>query len=225
MLTIIATRIYMGKQFSSVILFSALAIALGGCASAVNTAGSADFSCPGMPLGVTCKTPGAVYKSTNQDLPVTDFDTPLGSLTLAQSQAIANSMPVGPDQQGGASAKTISNYSLPTAVTANRKTAQPKPVREPAQVMRIWIAPWVDTQDTLHLAQLHYSEIIPRTWTVGKPETKSGGGYVIPHLAFDSIGQMQNAENSAQKNVRTEQRPSDLQGSGNAQPIPSASTE
>lgn len=205
----------MNNKYFFSILFSSVALGLGGCATAVNTAGSADFACPGMPMGVTCKTPGAVYKSTNQDLPVTDFDTPLGSLMMTKNQSLPSTGTVEAQPQFGQIAKTISGaYSLPFIAAVDRKTARPKPVREPAQVMRIWIAPWVDTQDTLHLAQIHFSEIVPRTWTVGKPETKLGAGYVIPHLAFDAP----NAENSASKNVRTEQRTSDAQASGNAQP-------
>lgn len=223
MITIIATSSIMNNKFVFSALISSVLLGLGGCASSVNTAGSADFACPGMPMGVTCKTPGAVYKSTNQDLPVTDFDTPLGSLLLNQNQSLASAAAAQTLQPGGQAAKTISTaYSLPTVASIERKTARPKPVREPAQVMRIWIAPWVDNQDTLHLAQLHYSEIVPRTWTVGKPETKSGAGYVIPHLAFDAPT---SAENSVSKNVRPEQRTSDAQASVNAQPVPNASTE
>jgi conjugal transfer pilus assembly protein TraV len=60
-------------------------------------------------------------------------------------------------------------------------------VREAAKVVRIWIAPWIDQQDNLHLAQTQYSEVTPRTWTVGIDEVKAGSSYVIPHVAFNNI--------------------------------------
>mgnify|MGYP003385596274 CR=1 FL=1 len=140
----------------------------------LNTAGSADFGCPGMPSGVLCKTPAAVYKSTHQDPEPTAFDTPIGvSVGQVQSQ-----------QEAALSAplRTAAGNQVQSQVQSG-----PRPVREPARVARIWVAPWVDKQDNLHLAQIHYTEVKPRTWTVGKPEVSAGGAYVIPHRAFDKI--------------------------------------
>jgi conjugal transfer pilus assembly protein TraV len=220
MITLIATHQNMSNKLISPLLVSMTAILLGGCASAVNTAGSADFACPGMPMGVTCKTPGAVYKSTNQDLPVTDFDTPLGTTAIGKPVGAPGS--IESIQQAASMAKQGQTYVLPKTVSVERKSQGPKPVREPAKVMRVWIAPWVATDDTLHLAQVHYTEIVPRTWTVGKPESKNGAGYVIPHLAFDSISQVGNPEPQNQRNVRPEQRASDANAPANAQIVPTA---
>ena len=195
-------------------------LGLTGCASSLNTAGSGDFACPGMPMGVTCKTPAAVYKSSHGNLAVTDFDTPLGAAPLDPAKGSAAN---GKSVTSVDNVKSMAAYSLPMLTAAERKTTRPKPVREPAQVMRIWIAPWVDSGDVLHLAQLHYAEIVPRTWTVGKPEVTSGAGYVIPHLAFDNIGAA--VPGAPKPNSRPEQRVSDPRtGSANAQK-PGASSE
>jgi hypothetical protein len=43
------------------------------------------------------------------------------------------------------------------------------PIRVPAQVMRIWIAPWEDTRGDLHAPGYVYTEIEPRRWTLGVP--------------------------------------------------------
>ena len=173
------------------LMLSVAALAmLSGCSSVMNTAGSGDYSCPGMPNGVVCKTPAAVYKSTHLDPPVTDFDTPIGTKAVAVPGAGAN--PSG-----------YVNMATPVSELAAKSVSGPRPVREPAKVARIWIAPWIDKNDTLHLAQIQYTEIKPRTWTVGKPEVAAGAGYVIPHRAFAAIGATGDA-----KNERTDMRPS-----------------
>ncbi len=162
------------------VLVAITSVVATGC-SVLNTAENADFACPGMPLGVTCKTPAAVYRSSNGDLPITDFDTPMGSKALA-SGGTTYPMSV-PDPKSPVvvnDANTIG--SAPGSVAKG-----PRPVREAAKVVRIWIAPWVDREDNLHLAQTQYTEVTPRTWTVGIEEIKSANGYVIPHAAFNNI--------------------------------------
>lgn len=181
----------------------AAALAMTGCASTLNTAGSGEYACPGMPMGVTCKTPAAVYKSSHGESATTDFDTPIGSPAVSGTASNPSSMASAKGTGVAEAAKSLTGYSLPILAGAPRKATGAKPVREAAQVMRIWIAPWVSTGDVLHLAQLHYTEIVPRTWTVGKPEVLKGAGYVIPHVAFNNIGA---AEAAPSTNSRPEQR-------------------
>jgi conjugal transfer pilus assembly protein TraV len=40
------------------------------------------------------------------------------------------------------------------------------PLRSPARVMRIWIAPWEDSRGDLHAPGYLYTEIDPRRWTL-----------------------------------------------------------
>ncbi|WP_234484831.1 type IV conjugative transfer system lipoprotein TraV [Noviherbaspirillum pedocola] len=163
----------------------ALAIAvpavLTGCASALNPAGESTFSCPGMPQGIICKTPMAVYKSTEQMPAETEYDMPIGKHL--------------DDKEGGASM----SYALPKATPANHsagaasrnvsmtgtaivKSSKSKPIREPAQVMRIWIAEWTDKNDDLHYPGYLFTEIQPRRWSVGKPES-AGRNSITPFRA------------------------------------------
>ena len=174
---------------------------LSGCSSLFNTAGSGDYSCPGMPNGVLCKTPAAVYKSTHLDPPVTEFDTPIGAAAVAEFEASRFSATTTPSKAANAAVAAPSNVS-----------SGPRPVREPAKVARIWIAPWVDKHDNLHLAETQYTEIKPRTWTVGLPEVAASAGYVIPHRAFDDI-----QAGAEAKNERSETRTSDGTPSANSQ--------
>lgn len=155
----------------------AVILTLTGCASALNTAGSGDYGCPGMPTGVLCKTPAAVYKSTHLDPKPTDFDLPING-ALSGEAAKSQPMPMANSQAG----------FVDIQAAAHKFIAGPRPVREPARIARIWIAPWIDKQDNLHLAQTHFTEIKPRTWTVGRQEAISGGGYVIPYKAYEAIG-------------------------------------
>jgi conjugal transfer pilus assembly protein TraV len=177
----------------------ATSVALAGCAGTFNTSDNDSFGC-GLPKGETCKTPSAVYKSTNADLPKTEFDEPLN---------IQKSIP-----GLAATAKAV-----PAPGVAYTTAPGPRPIREPAQVVRIWIAPWVDKNDNLSLAQYQYAEIKPRTWSIGIEEGR-GPGYVIPHLAIGNVAPVKPApeagqlrEQPAPAPARTsEQAPSPYQG-------------
>lgn len=173
-----ATPLFCGMEEKLVtraktLMVSAAALSLlSGCGSMLNPAENGSYACPGMPHGVICKTPAAVYKSTNGDVASTEFDQPIG---------------VGQPEGGTLSKDAIYGQQFDNGNTSVGVKPGPRPVREPARVARIWIAPWVDKNDSLHLAQILYTEIKPRTWTVGKQEVASGGGYVIPHKAFAGI--------------------------------------
>jgi hypothetical protein len=45
----------------------------------------------------------------------------------------------------------------------------PLALRTPAQVMRVWIAPWEDSHGDLHAATYLYTEITPQRWSLGLP--------------------------------------------------------
>lgn len=143
----------------------ALPLFISACSS-LNPVGNGDFSCPGMPMGVTCKTPAAVYKSSNGTIAPTEFDEVMPGAKKAQMESAQ--APIG----------NFTGYSTSTNIG-------PRPVREPAQVVRIWIAPWIDKSDNLNLASYQYTEIAPRTWSLGKTEA-SVAGYVIPHKVISS---------------------------------------
>ncbi len=169
-------------KLASLGLACAAVVVLSGCASALNTADNAEYACPGMPMTVTCKTPGAVYKSTQGELSETEFDTPIQGLSKQPNTQTTAAMAAG---SAGPSnfAATAPRNQLVSSVTSEIGV---KPIREPAQVVRIWIAPWIDKNDNLNLAQYQYAEVKPRTWTVGIPERGAGGGYVIPRQAVQS---------------------------------------
>jgi len=124
-----------------------------GCASTLNTAGSSDFACPGMP-GITCKTPVQVYQMTNQD-------------------KLASPLPSSPSSDNATPMQIV-------AVSEGTGLSTPKPIRVPATIMRIWIAPWTDKNDDLHWPSYLFTEVQARRWNFGKPEFTDMQP-VVPH--------------------------------------------
>lgn len=56
----------------------------------------------------------------------------------------------------------------PDPFVTNRSSPETLAEREPAIVMRIWIAPWQDAQGDLHGATYRYTEIAPARWRHGR---------------------------------------------------------
>jgi len=146
-----------------------LVLMLTGCASVLNTASHDEFACPGMPEGVTCKSPSQVYRATHGTLPdVTPVTTPdVQAASVAKDPSPALTLP------------QHLPTTLPDAQSASPQL--PLPVLEPAKVMRIWIAPWEDSKKDLHWPSYLFTEIQPRKWSFGKAEF-TGSRPVIPHL-------------------------------------------
>jgi conjugal transfer pilus assembly protein TraV len=67
--------------------------------------------------------------------------------------------------------KRTSDPVVDTFVTPNLPD-RPVPIRTPSQVMRIWIASWEDAETGALITPGYiYSEIVPRRWVIGKPES------------------------------------------------------
>ena len=131
-----------------------IALLVSGCS--FNAVGNSEFACPGMPKGVTCKSPREVYNGTNGDMSVATK-----------------------------SSKNKNKFAgVPTYVFANQPRSggslEPVPVLEQAHVMRIWIAPWVDKNKDLHWPGVVFTQVAPRQWHFGDEEF-DGGEIPIPH--------------------------------------------
>ncbi|MEC4720477.1 type IV conjugative transfer system lipoprotein TraV [Noviherbaspirillum sp. CPCC 100848] len=157
----------------SALITAATAVVCTGCASTFNTANESSFSCPGMPQGIVCKTPVAVYQSTHEAPALTESDMPFGPSSQAHAlpaQALKE-LAAGRQEYRGA------------AVASAGASAAARPVREPARVMRIWIAPWVDKNDDLNFPGFIFTEVKPRTWAFGRKEF-AGAGVSVPYKAL-----------------------------------------
>lgn len=131
--------------------FAGLTVLMTGC-----TTGK--FACPGMPDGVMCKRPSQVYAMTNEaDRIGGGGASSNGGATCGKSCQERKKA----QRQAGEASALISNKLL-------EPLAQPMPIREAPQVMRVWVAPYTDENDDLHWPSFVYTEITKRRWSIGE---------------------------------------------------------
>jgi len=182
---------------------------LGGCGS---LGGQKDFSCPGMPDGITCADPITVYEHSNdmQDLEKLrktqedmkaqkahadkgnsgDIDV-INTEDDWQADNHASDTAASEKKEVDAPSLYIQDDAQPgelvkvTAARNGKKTStvyqsyinqkqliadpgSPMPILQPAEVARIWIAPWTDESQDLHWPGFVFTEITPRRWSFGE---------------------------------------------------------
>ena len=154
--------------------------ALSGC-SMLNT-GNEEFSCSGMPGSIYCHSARDVYAATNDGT----VPTPVGKNDAYNPDCkdCVRAESVNPDlNDEGVRNNSVTDNTV-TAERTERKTLavtndelinnyvtpalpdRPVPIRTPSQVMRIWIAPYVDTRGDLQSPGFIYTEIEPRRWII-----------------------------------------------------------
>jgi hypothetical protein len=67
-----------------------------------------------------------------------------------------------------------------TAVALLPRPEGPVPLRTPAQVMRVWIAPWEDSRGDLHAPGYLFTEITPRRWSLAMSHEPLAGRRITP---------------------------------------------
>lgn len=146
---------------------------LGGCA-----VGSQDFSCPDVPTGMACTSTRDVYDRTE--------GANVAAETQSESDEAATTTSNRADRRGASSSGDTNNAEQSVEGQADkrrqRRTARAPirqqkqlPIREPSQVMRIWVAPWEDEGGNLHMSGLIYTEIVKRRWSIGVPGAEDSG--------------------------------------------------
>lgn len=119
--------------------------------------GSSEYACPGMPDGVQCMSTRDVYAATN------DGNVPRPMVAGEEIlPSVHDAAPRG--QELGVSDAAQLNFI--NTYVAPHLPDQPVPIRTPAQVMRIWIAPWEDTNGDLITTGYVHTEIEPRRWVI-----------------------------------------------------------
>jgi len=204
---------------STAALIALVVSGLQGCA----TVGSGDFACPGRPTGVRCASAVEVYALTEG----TDTIEPTSKDALGDEPGEAEKVRQEQHnrvvkQVAEDKAKTepvdVRETSPRTPVPEMQRDKfdgqllqastggapivplvhKPIPVRTPAQVMRVWVAPWEDAKGVLHIGGYHFVEIQARRWSFGGqgdvkpvrlisiqepyPDTKSTGGESPPNV-------------------------------------------
>ena len=144
--------------------------------------GEEEFSCSGMPGSVYCHSTRDVYESTNDGAVPSPMDKD-GAYNEECEDCVKSPMDGGPaattveDARGGgaaagtsgegatrlaASDEVIDNYVTPAL------PERPVPIRTPSQVMRIWVAPYIDSNGDYNAPGYVYTEIEPRRWVLAK---------------------------------------------------------
>lgn len=153
----------------------AAVVLLGGCAT-----GGANFSCPA-PEGVTCMSPQEIYEATNR-LPHLEDGVTQGKPAALPVTAAGSALMVG-----GAQSQlplTTRGRALVFADRGLRATSPGVPLRTQAEVMRIWVSPWTDAAGDLHMAGYVYTEISPRSWSLGVTADSATSQRFNPNAAW-----------------------------------------
>lgn len=168
-------------------------LALSGCAS---MGGSSNFSCDGDEEidGLACMSVREVYAATNDSaFDVAALDSAHMVVATGGQAAPSASVRAGSPREHYASrgapsqlpplssqpdSHGIDPLDVPQNYVAPRLPDQPVPVRTPAQVMRVWVAPWENTSGDLVTTGYLYTEIEPRRWVLGStPEAESSRSF------------------------------------------------
>lgn len=121
---------------------------------------STQYGCKGLPEDPACLSVVEAYQITdkaNATVRPSDASAPVvgkpgSSITSAQGSA--------------STLADIDNRSTNSAPVP--KIDDPTPIRTPSKVMRIWVAPWEDSDGDLNVSGYLFTELEPRRWMVGK---------------------------------------------------------
>ena len=121
---------------------------------------STQYGCKGLPEDPACLSAVEAYQITdkgNATVRPSDSTTPAtGKLGASTSS------PLG-------SASTLADTdNHRTKSVPIPKIDDPTPIWTPSKVMRIWVAPWEDTDGDLNVSGYLFTELEPRRWMVGK---------------------------------------------------------
>ena len=124
---------------------------LSACSSTFNVGDSSKLSCPQSVKGMPCVTVRAAYYAAQEYDP--DEVIQIGLV----------------DEKGGKNKRTSGGVApfLPESVPNVAAIGEPKPLLEPAKVMRVWVNAYEDESGNLVYPSRVFFEVTPRKWDVG----------------------------------------------------------
>lgn len=126
-------------MYARLITLAAVVSLMSGCGSMAGfTDSGSKFACKA-PAGVICTSVSGVYANAQQ-----------------------NNLPA----LHSGSRPAMASYAMPTGGAAFPVAAAGMPIRSQARVLRIWVAPWRDEDDTLHDQSYMYVMVEPGKWLV-----------------------------------------------------------
>ncbi|MGN1149681.1 MAG: type IV conjugative transfer system lipoprotein TraV [Sutterella sp.] len=190
------------NKFLKVTAFASAVAALGGLTgcSALNV-GEEHFACDGMPGSVYCHSARDVYEKTNDGVVPSPVSKAEGAYNeectdCIRAEDVNPDLKVEEDDQTQyaitSDGRRLRVVDGRVARTANGRTVviqddgdevinnyvapalpdNPVPIRTPSQVMRLWVAPYVDVTGDLIAPGFVYTEIEPRRWIYPEDEAQ-----------------------------------------------------
>ena len=163
-------------------------LSIAACASVMSlsgcswlTIGHEDFACSGMPGDTRCMNTGDMYEYSLTNPPssntvlsgsgaATNLVSENGDMVLSAPDSKITKKANGDVEVEGnvivGNDVIVQNYVVP------KLPYSPVPVRTPAMVMRIWIAPYTDINGDLNAPGYVYTEIEARKWIVNPSEAQ-----------------------------------------------------
>ncbi len=120
----------------------AVALSLTGCSTT-------KYGCKGMPEDPTCLSAVDAYKITDK-----------ANTTIRPADASTST---------STSTTPVATLIPPANPAPAPKIDDPTPIRTPAKVMRVWVAPWEDADGDLNVSGFVFTELEPRRWMIGRP--------------------------------------------------------
>ncbi|MYM92713.1 type IV conjugative transfer system lipoprotein TraV [Duganella vulcania] len=155
----------MRTHFAAVLALFAVAT-LSGCGSLFGVGGQ-EFGCKGLPEGTQCMSAKEVYAATEHADRVTNRHKGSDKDNLEHAEGAAGA---------GGAGEVVAPFHADPVPSLDR----PIPIRTQARLMRIWIAPWDDTESDLHASEFVFTEIVERKWNIGEMQIMTGAGVLNP---------------------------------------------
>lgn len=169
---------------NSMKLIALCAVAVGGLAGC--SIGQSEFTCSAGNENALCGSSSAIYKATNGELTENDKITVIRGeerIVVDAKNFSVGDVPVSiEDEEGNVTVITPEKVQRTHSDTGYTFSYDGAVVRSDAEVMRIWIAPWVDKEDDLNLSSLIYTDVEPKKWDVVATDDGDSRAGVIPHL-------------------------------------------
>lgn len=186
----------------NLLILAALSTALTACAGGYGS----KYGCSGLPDGIVCKSPTQIYNMTNQDEVGAVYQSDLDvqkdeGKGMFKSNKASKQGPTSPAQDA------VNLFSKPQFQAAS----SPMPVLEQPKVLRIWLAPWKDQNETLNWGSYMFTEITPRRWNFGDsvmrntPVTAPNqADYMSPSETNPTLDSTRDAASKEAANIRKE---------------------
>lgn len=134
---------------------------LQGCASMLSV-GKSEYSCTGYKDTDKCLSATQVYKKTNGN--ITEDLTTAENITKKSNDSSFFSFGNNNDVEANFR-EDFQKYKSQVSIAPS--AIAPVPIKNQADVLRVWIAPWVDTNKQLHSGEFVFQEVQNKTWSIG----------------------------------------------------------